>query len=158
MSPRWESRPTWSSASTKRSARSTARGWPSCWWSRTPTTRWISPGGVTCSRPGAWCWPTRPPNSGTTPRYRGPTWERDMTILANVGPKGLYLLFIWLLSAAGAGWVAERKGYGERVGLTFGLILSVVGLVIVLLLPVRPGSKWRLEGWLPRRRRAPGSQ
>ena len=45
-------------------------------------------------------------------------------IAANIGPKGLYLLFAWLLSAAVAGWVAERKGYGERVGLTFGLVLT----------------------------------
>jgi hypothetical protein len=78
-----------------------------------------------------------------------------MTLIANIGPKGLYLLFGWLISAALAGWVAERKGYGERVGLTFGLILSVVGLLIVLVLPGRPGSKWREEGWLPRRRRRP---
>jgi hypothetical protein len=76
-----------------------------------------------------------------------------MTLIANIGPKGLYLLFGWLISAALAGWVAERKGYGERVGLTFGLVLSVVGLLIVLLLPGRPGSKWREQGWLPRRRR-----
>ncbi len=78
-----------------------------------------------------------------------------MTVLANVGPDGLYLLFAWLLSAAGAGWLAERKGYGERVGLTFGLVLTVVGLLIVLLLPSRPGSKWRVEGWLPKRNRGP---
>jgi hypothetical protein len=70
---------------------------------------------------------------------------------ASIGAKGLYLLFAWLVSAAAAGWVAERKGYGERVGLTFGLVLSVVGLLIVLLLPGRPGSKWRVEGWLPPR-------
>ena len=74
-----------------------------------------------------------------------------IVVFANIGAKGLYLLFIWLLSAAIAGWVAERKGYGERVGLTFGLVLTVVGLLIVLLLPGRPGSKWRVEGWLPRR-------
>jgi hypothetical protein len=49
--------------------------------------------------------------------------------------------------------VADRKGYGERVGLTFGLILTVVGLIIVMLLPGRPGSKWREEGWRPRRQR-----
>ncbi len=77
-----------------------------------------------------------------------------MTILADIGPKGLYLLFVWLLSAAIAGWVSERKGYGERVGLTFGLVLTVLGLIIVLLLPGRPGSKWRMEGWVPKRRRA----
>ena len=45
--------------------------------------------------------------------------------------------------------MTERKGYGERVGLTLGLVLTVVGLLIVLLLPSRPGSKWRVEGWLP---------
>jgi biotin transporter BioY len=77
-----------------------------------------------------------------------------MIAFALIGPDGLYLLFGWLLSAAICGWVAERKGYGERVGLTFGLLLSAVGLLIVLLLlPGRPGSKWKVEGWLPPRRR-----
>ena len=66
----------------------------------------------------------------------------------------LYLLFAWLISAAAGSWLSDRKGYGERVGLTLGLLLSVVGLLIVLLLPGRPGSKWRVEGRLPRRRRA----
>ena len=79
-----------------------------------------------------------------------------MIILANIGVKGLYLLFIWLLSAAAASWLSDRKGYGERVGLTFGLILSAVGLLLVMLLPGRPGSKWKEEGWVPRRRRPGG--
>ena len=74
-----------------------------------------------------------------------------MILLASIGPKALYLLFLWLLSAAAASWLADRKGYGERVGLTFGLLLSVVGLVIVLILPGRPGSRWKVEGPLPRR-------
>ncbi|HLY50359.1 MAG TPA: hypothetical protein VKR21_14295 [Solirubrobacteraceae bacterium] len=76
-----------------------------------------------------------------------------MIVVASIGAKALYFLFLWLVSAAAAAWVADRKGYGERVGLTFGLILTVVGLIIVLLLPGRPGSKWREEGWLPRRAR-----
>ena len=63
-----------------------------------------------------------------------------------IGASALYLLFAWLISAAAAAWLSERKGYGERVGLTFGLVLSVVGLLIVLLLPGRPGSKWRVDG------------
>ena len=46
--------------------------------------------------------------------------------------------------------MAERKGYGERLGLAFGLLLTVLGLVIVLLLPGRPGSTWKLEGPLPK--------
>jgi len=73
--------------------------------------------------------------------------------IGTIGAKALYLLFAWLISAAAAAWLSERKGYGERVGLTFGLILSVLGLLIVLLLPARPGSKWRVGGWRPRRRR-----
>jgi fucose permease len=70
-----------------------------------------------------------------------------------IGPIVLYLLFVWLISAASSAWLAERKGYGERLGLLFGLVLSAVGLILVLLLPGRPGSKWRREGPLPRRRR-----
>ncbi len=76
-----------------------------------------------------------------------------MTVLALIGAKALYLLFIWLASAAAASWLSERKGYGEKLGLTFGLILSAIGLLIVLLLPGRPGSAWKTEGWLPRRKR-----
>jgi hypothetical protein len=72
---------------------------------------------------------------------------------AAIGSKAIYLLFIWLISAAAASWLSDRKGYGERVGLTFGLILSAIGLLLVLFLPGRPGSKWKEEGWLPRRRR-----
>ena len=73
--------------------------------------------------------------------------------IGTIGPKALYLLFAWLISAAAAAWLAERKGYAERVGLTLGLLLSVVGLLVVLVLPARPGSKWKVDGWLPRRRR-----
>ena len=69
-----------------------------------------------------------------------------------IGADGLYLLFIWLLSAASASWLSDRKGYGERVGLTFGLLLSAVGLLIVLLLPGRPGSRWKIEGPIPPRK------
>jgi hypothetical protein len=72
-----------------------------------------------------------------------------MFLLATIGASALYLLFVWLISAAASAWLAERKGYGERVGLFFGLILSAVGFLIVLLLPGRPGSTWKVEGPLP---------
>ena len=74
-----------------------------------------------------------------------------MMVLALIGAEGLYLLFAWLLSAAIGAWLSERKGYGERLGLTFGLLLSVVGLLLVCLLPGRPNSAWKEEGWLPKR-------
>jgi hypothetical protein len=73
-------------------------------------------------------------------------------VFAVIGAQALWLLFVWLLSAAIGSWISDRKGYGEKVGLAFGLILSAIGLVIVLLLPGRPGSKWKTEGWRPPRR------
>ena len=81
-----------------------------------------------------------------------------MIDIGTIGAKALYLLFAWLISAAAAAWLAERKGYGERMGLTLGLLLSVIGLLIVLLMPGRPGSKWRVDGWVPKRRRRLESQ
>jgi hypothetical protein len=74
--------------------------------------------------------------------------------IGTIGAKALYLLFLWLISAAAGAWLSDRKGYGERTGLTLGLLLSVVGLLVVLLLPARPDSRWRVDGRLPRRRRA----
>ena len=70
-----------------------------------------------------------------------------MIVLATIGAKALYLLFAWLLSAAIAAWLADRKGYSERVGLFLGLLLSVAGLLIVILLP----SASTLASWLERR-------
>ena len=52
-----------------------------------------------------------------------------------IGVIALYLLFIWLISAAGGAWLTEQKGYGERLGLLFGLVLSAVGLILALVLP-----------------------
>ena len=75
-----------------------------------------------------------------------------MIAIGTIGAKALYLLFLWLISAAAGAWLSDRKGYGERVGLTLGLLLSVVGLLVALVLPARPGSRWKVDGWLPRRR------
>ena len=75
-----------------------------------------------------------------------------MIPIGTIGAKALYLLFLWLISAAAGSWLSDRKGYGERVGLTLGLLLSVVGLLVVLVLPARPGSRWKVDGWRPRRK------
>jgi hypothetical protein len=92
-----------------------------------------------------------PTGCAATQRSSAHIWGHDVAIFALIGIKGLYLLFAWLLSAAIGGWVADRKGYGERLGIAFGLLLTVIGLLIVLLLPSRPGSVWRREGALPKR-------
>jgi hypothetical protein len=74
-----------------------------------------------------------------------------MTVIALLGAKGLYLLFAWLASAIAASWLSDRKGYGERPGLASGLLLSVVAVLVWLIWPARPDSRWKLQGPIPRR-------
>jgi hypothetical protein len=69
-----------------------------------------------------------------------------MTLLAAMGSKALWLLYLWLASGIVASYLSERKGYGTKVGLAFGLLLSAVGAVIWLLVPARPDSRWKLQG------------
>jgi hypothetical protein len=75
-------------------------------------------------------------------------------IIALIGSKALVLLMVWLASAIVASWLSDRKGYGERPGLGTGLVLSAAGPVIWLLIPAKPGSRWKNEGPIPKRRRA----
>ena len=69
-----------------------------------------------------------------------------MTVFAALGAKALYLLYVWLASAIAASYLSERKGYGSKVGLAFGLLLSAVGALIWLLVPARANSRWKLQG------------
>jgi hypothetical protein len=71
------------------------------------------------------------------------------TVLAVIGAKALYLLYGWLLSAIAASWLSARKGYGEKPGLAAGLLLTVVGVLIWLVWPAKPDSRWKLQGPLP---------
>lgn len=74
-----------------------------------------------------------------------------MTVLAILGAKALYLTYLWLISAIAASWLSDRKGYGPKLGLAFGLILSVVGLAVWLVWPAKPDSRWKVQGPIPRR-------
>ena len=69
-----------------------------------------------------------------------------MTVLALLGSTALWLLYAWLASAIVASYLSERKGYGQKVGLAFGLLLSAVGALIWLLVPARADSRWKLQG------------
>ena len=69
-----------------------------------------------------------------------------MTILALLGAKALWLLYLWLVSAIVASYLSERKGYGEKLGLAFGLLFTIVGTIIWLVWPARPESKWKKIG------------
>jgi fucose permease len=69
-----------------------------------------------------------------------------IVVFAALGAKAFYLLYVWLGSAIVASYLSERKGYGSKVGLAFGLLLSAVGAVIWILVPARSDSRWKLQG------------
>jgi hypothetical protein len=73
------------------------------------------------------------------------------TVLALIGVKALYLLYIWLASSIIASLLSARKGYGEKAGLATGLLLSAVAIVVWLLWPAKPDSRWKLQGPLGRK-------
>ena len=65
-----------------------------------------------------------------------------MTVIALLGEVALYLLYGWLLSAIVASYLSGKKGYGERVGLASGLLLTVIGVLIWIVMPSKPTSDW----------------
>jgi hypothetical protein len=69
-----------------------------------------------------------------------------LDLLAVIGAKALWLTYLWLASAIIASYLSARKGYGEKLGLAFGLLLSVVGALIWLLWPAKSDSRWKLQG------------
>jgi hypothetical protein len=69
-----------------------------------------------------------------------------MTLLATVGFIALPLLYLWLLAGIVCSYLAGRKGYGERPGLATGLLLTVLGIVVWLVIPAREGSIWKRHG------------
>lgn len=76
-------------------------------------------------------------------------------VLANLGVKALYLTYIWLISAVIASWLSDRKGFGERPGLITGLLTSAVAIIVWLVWPAKPDSRWKVQGAIPRRGEQP---
>jgi hypothetical protein len=69
-----------------------------------------------------------------------------MILFGLIGATALWLLYLWLLSTIAASYLSDRKGYGEKPGLATGLILSLVGTIVWLIVPARKDSKWKLVG------------
>ena len=61
-------------------------------------------------------------------------------VFAAGGAIYLYLCYLWLLSAIFAAELSRSKGYGEKAGLGTGLILSVLGPIIWLIVPPRDAT------------------
>lgn len=68
------------------------------------------------------------------------------SLLAVIGAKALWLTYLWLASSIAASYLSARKGYGEKLGLAFGLLLTFVGALIWLVWPARADSRWKLQG------------
>jgi hypothetical protein len=66
--------------------------------------------------------------------------------LAVIGARALWLTYLWLASAIATSYLSGRKGYSEKLGLAFGLLLTVIGVVIWLVWPAKPDSRWKLQG------------
>ncbi|MEA2281634.1 MAG: hypothetical protein QOK21_2241 [Solirubrobacteraceae bacterium] len=81
-----------------------------------------------------------------------------MTVFALLGATALWLLYAWLLMAVIASYLSERKGYSEKQGLASGLLLHFVGVIIWLVWPAKPGSKWKTIGPVGRAKSAHGSR
>ena len=62
------------------------------------------------------------------------------------GAWNLFWMYLWLVSTIAASYLSERKGYGDRPGLATGLILSIVGAIVWLIVPPKPESKWKQLG------------
>jgi hypothetical protein len=69
-----------------------------------------------------------------------------------IGAWALWLMFLWLLSAIVASYLSDRKGYGEKPGLATGLMLTVVGVLVWLVVPAKADSRWKTLGPLRRRK------
>jgi membrane protein implicated in regulation of membrane protease activity len=67
-------------------------------------------------------------------------------LIAEIGAGALWLTYLWLAAAIAASYLSARKGYGEKLGLAFGLLLSVIGVLIWLIWPPKPDSRWKLQG------------
>jgi hypothetical protein len=63
-------------------------------------------------------------------------------LIAALGSKAFWLLYLWLGSGWAASELSARKGYGEKWGLGCGLLLSAIGVVIWLIVPPKPDSPW----------------
>jgi hypothetical protein len=81
-----------------------------------------------------------------------------LVLAAAIGIKALWLLYAWLLSAIVASELSKRKGYGEKWGLGTGMLLSVVGAIIWLLIPPKPDSPWRQKQARKKRAQAATSE
>ena len=70
------------------------------------------------------------------------------------GAWNLFWMYLWLIATILASYLSDRKGYGDRPGLATGLILTAVGVIVWLIIPAKPESKWKTQGAFSRDKKA----
>jgi hypothetical protein len=66
-------------------------------------------------------------------------------LFAVIGAGALWLTFVWLASAIIASQFSLQKGFGEKMGLVTGVILSVLGAFAWAVWPAREVSRWNIH-------------
>ena len=69
-----------------------------------------------------------------------------------IGATALWLMYAWLAAAIVASYLSGRKGFSEKAGLASGLLLHVIGVLVWLVIPPKPHSKWKTVGPFGRRK------
>lgn len=69
-----------------------------------------------------------------------------ITAAITEGALVLFWMYLWLVATIIASYLSDRKGYGDRPGLATGLILSIIGTIIWLIIPAKAESKWKTLG------------
>ena len=70
------------------------------------------------------------------------------TFLAVIGPEALWFTFVWLASAIIASLFSSLKGYGEKVGLVTGTVLTLLGAFVWAVWPAQQVSRWKIHAGL----------
>ena len=71
----------------------------------------------------------------------------NMTMLALMGAKALWLTVpLARVVRSSRAYLSDRKGYGEKPGLATGLCLSAIAMIVWLVWPAKPESKWKMIG------------
>ena len=71
-----------------------------------------------------------------------------------IGANALWLMYAWLACAIVASYLSNRKGFGEKIGLASGLLLHIIGVIVWLIVPAKPHSRWKTVGPFGRRKAA----
>ena len=70
-----------------------------------------------------------------------------------IGANALWLMYLWLACAIVASYLSTRKGFTREVGAGQpACCFHIIGVIILLVIPAKPNSKWKTVGPFGRRK------